>query len=107
MADDDEQYRRLIDRLVRSCREGQGQISARRFRVGVWNDNAFPGGAMDPAKGEDPDWMRSAREEMYREQHSINLLLDRASNEDREILADCWPKRLSEEFTRRWRRCTR
>ena len=35
-----EQYRELIDALVRACREGQGQIGRRRVRHGVWNSNA-------------------------------------------------------------------
>jgi YbgC/YbaW family acyl-CoA thioester hydrolase len=39
MASDDRQrYRTLIDRLVRSCREGQGQITAGRARRGVLAD---------------------------------------------------------------------
>ena len=32
-------YRQMIDAMVVSC-AGQGQISAQRVRVGVWNDNA-------------------------------------------------------------------
>lgn len=31
-----EQYRRVIDDLVRSCREGQGQIVPKRVRAGQW-----------------------------------------------------------------------
>ncbi len=30
----------MIDRLVRSCNEGQGQIGPRRAKAGVWNANA-------------------------------------------------------------------
>jgi hypothetical protein len=33
-------YKRVIDRLVHSCLEGQGQIGARRARAGLWNANA-------------------------------------------------------------------
>ena len=33
-------YRQMIDAMVVSCAQGQGQISAQRVRVGVWNDNA-------------------------------------------------------------------
>ena len=33
-------YRHLIDQLVEVCREGQGQISARRVIQGAWNQTA-------------------------------------------------------------------
>jgi hypothetical protein len=52
---------------VRVCREGQGQISARRARAGIWNTNATP------------DYIQY--------QHEINEFLARLSVQDREILA--------------------
>lgn len=60
-------YREMVDALVRMCREGQGQIGARRVRQGVWNKNAS----------------HSA----LPEQHQINLLLQRLSPSDRDIIA--------------------
>ncbi len=61
-------YRDAIDELVRMCREGQGQIGARRARHGVWNP--------------------SATTDYLADQHEINLLLARMPAEDREILAN-------------------
>jgi hypothetical protein len=60
-------YRDMIDALVISCKEGQGQIGARRVREGVWN--------------------KSARPDYIPDQHQINLLLARLSAADREIIA--------------------
>ena len=60
-------YRELIDELVRVCKDGQGQIGARRARNGVWNQNAT--------------------KDFIPEQHEINLLLKRLSSADREVLA--------------------
>ncbi len=60
-------YRELIDELVRVCKDGQGQIGARRARDGVWNQNAT--------------------KDFIPEQHEINLLLNRMPPADREILA--------------------
>ena len=60
-------YRAIIDLLVEVCHNGQGQIGARRARVGIWNVNATPEFAPD--------------------QHEINLLLSRMPDADREILA--------------------
>jgi hypothetical protein len=60
-------YREIIDELVRSCHDGQGQIGARRARDGVWNKNA------------------SARS--LPDQHEVNLLLKRMTSADREVLA--------------------
>jgi hypothetical protein len=60
-------YRDVIDELVRMCHDGQGQIGARRVREGVWNENA--------------------KADFIPEQHQINLLLERLSPSDREILA--------------------
>jgi hypothetical protein len=60
-------YREMIDELVRVCKDGQGQIGARRVRAGVWNANATP--------------------DFIPDQHAINLLLKRLSAEDREIIA--------------------
>ena len=64
----DTAYRDLIDALVLSCNEGQGQIGPRRARAGVWNpsaDSVDDGG----------------------EQARINDLLRRLTVEDREVLA--------------------
>ena len=60
-------YRRVIDELVRVCHEGQGQIGPRRARAGVWNQNATA--------------------EFIPDQNQINLLLQRLSAADREVLA--------------------
>ena len=60
-------FRELIDELVRVCKDGRGQIGARRAREGVWNQNAT--------------------RDFIPEQHEINLLLKRMSPADREILA--------------------
>jgi hypothetical protein len=62
-------YRALIDELVHSCRDGQGQIGARRVRAGIWNANA------DDPSLDIPD------------QRAINDLLRRLSADDREVLA--------------------
>lgn len=56
-------YRKMID----VCKHGQGQIGARRVRTGVWNKNAT--------------------QDFIPDQHAINLLLQRLSTEDREIIA--------------------
>ena len=60
-------YRELIDALVQACKHGQGQIGARRAREGVWNRNAKP--------------------DFIPDQYEINLLLERMSAHDRELLA--------------------
>jgi hypothetical protein len=67
-------YRDIIDRLVRECRDGQGQLDARRVRAGVWNANAGPG--------------------FIEDQHEVNQLLARMPGADREIVA----RILAEEF---------
>jgi len=69
MTDDRTQYRRLIDRLVWACRDGQGQIGSRRARAGVWNANA------DAEPAAMPD------------QHAMNDLLRRLDPTVREVLA--------------------
>lgn len=70
MASDDRQrYRTLIDRLVRSCREGQGQIPASRARRGVWNFNAIT----------QPDEIPG--------QQRMNEVLAAISEADRQVLA--------------------
>ncbi len=56
-------YRDAIDSLVQMCRDGQGQIGARRARAGVWIEYATP------------------------EIDAINLLFARMSQADREVLA--------------------
>jgi hypothetical protein len=60
-------YRHVIEQLVRVCREGQGQMGARRVRNGIWIQNA------------------SAN--TLPKQHEINLLLKRLSPEDQAIIA--------------------
>lgn len=60
-------YRKMIDELVRMCQDGQGQIGARRIREGVWDSNA--------------------NQDLNPEQHQINLLLKRLSSSDRELIA--------------------
>jgi hypothetical protein len=60
-------YREVIDALVQMCKNGQGQIAARRAISGVWNENAT--------------------QEFIPDQHEINLFLTRLSPSDREILA--------------------
>lgn len=74
MKDDDRNYRELIDELVQQCKEGQGQIAARRTRDGVWNKNA------------------SAKK--MPEQHRFNSLLKALTPKQREVLADM----LAEQF---------
>jgi len=60
-------YREVIDELVDMCHNDQGQISARRTRDGVWNQNATA------------DYLS--------DQHEMNILLSRMSAADREVLA--------------------
>jgi hypothetical protein len=60
-------YRAVIDKMVRVCREGQGQIGPDRARAGLWNQNATP--------------------HLIPEQHAINVLLQRLSVAEREVLA--------------------
>jgi hypothetical protein len=60
-------FRELIDELVQVCKSGQGQIGARRAREGVWNQNAT--------------------RDFIPDQYEINLLLERMSAHDREVLA--------------------
>src|SRR5207244_10238350 len=61
-------YRDFIDALVHVCKDGQGQIGPRRARAGVWNKNATSDSIPD--------------------QYKINLLLERLSPEEREIIAE-------------------
>lgn len=60
-------YRDVIDELVDMCHNDQGQISARRARDGVWNQNATA------------DYLS--------DKHEMNVLLSRMSAADREVLA--------------------
>ena len=60
-------YRAFIDEMVAVCRNGQGQIGARRARAGLWNQNATP--------------------DSMSEQHAINVLLARLDVSEREVLA--------------------
>jgi hypothetical protein len=60
-------YKEMIDALVKTCKDGQGQIGSKRARRGTWNQNATA--------------------EFIPDQHQINLLLKRLSPTDREIFA--------------------
>ena len=60
-------YRQVIDALIEMCQHGQGQITARWTRSGVWNPNATP-------------------DEMPLD-HRMNLLLARLSADERDALA--------------------
>ncbi|MCB9617102.1 MAG: hypothetical protein H6722_32130 [Sandaracinus sp.] len=71
---EDQRYRDVVDALVAACREGQGQIGARRARAGVWNANASPTSLPD--------------------QHTRNLLLGALTPTQRETLAQM----LTEQF---------
>src|SRR5215510_14154139 len=64
--------RDVIDHLVDVCRNGQGQIAARRVRAAVWNANASA--------------------EFLHDQHEINLFLGRMAATDRDILAQLLAK---------------
>lgn len=63
-------YRRVIDEMVRACREGQAQIGARRAREGVWNRNA-----------------RDNSDDLLADQYAMNKLLARLDEADREVIA--------------------
>src|SRR5262245_1714454 len=65
-------YRDVIDHLVDVCRNGQGQIAARRVRAAVWNANASA--------------------EFLHDQHEINLFLGRMAATVRDILAQLLAK---------------
>ena len=70
-------YRQVIDAMVVECATGQGQVSAHRIRVGLWNEVAE----------EEPQELP--------EQHAMNALLARLSPEEREVLAQLF----AEEFS--------
>ena len=61
------EYRAFIDEMVEVCRDGQGQIGARRAREGLWNENATA--------------------DFLPDQHAVNLLLRRLDSSEREVLA--------------------
>lgn len=63
-------YRQMIDAMVVSCLEAQGQVSAQRIRSGVWNANA-----------------EEVPETASPEQHLMNALLASLSLAQREALA--------------------
>lgn len=69
-------YRQMIDAMVLACAQGQGQVSAERVRVGVWNANAAEVADVDPS------------------QLAMNTLLAGLAAEQREVLA----VRFAEEF---------
>ena len=60
-------YRQVIDALVRMCKDGQGDVGARRARAGLWNPNATP--------------------DTLPEEHQANMLLGRLSTSERTLLA--------------------
>lgn len=62
-------YRQMIDAMVVSCATGQGQVSAQRIRLGVWNANAHEIADVDPS------------------QQAMNVLLGSLSESQREALA--------------------
>jgi hypothetical protein len=66
--DNREQYRRLIDQLVHSCQDGQGQIGPDRARRGTWNREASGQPGM-------------------RDQQLVNDILSRMSPAERDVLA--------------------
>ncbi len=66
---EDRLYKTVIDRLVRDCRRGQGQIGKKRAIAGVWNANATAA---------TPD---------LRDQYEANLLLARLPRKDRQVIA--------------------
>lgn len=61
-------YRKFIDSMVDMCRNGQGQIGANRVASGIWKKNA--------------------NANYIPEQHKINLLIQRLSLTEREVLAE-------------------
>ena len=67
MTDDQQRCRGLIDRLVQACQAGQGQIGPRRVREGIWNVHATA--------------------ESMPDQHAVNEVLARMSDDDREVVA--------------------
>ncbi len=81
-------YRDIIDDLVKMCHQGQGQISAYKVREGVWNSNATPEAI---AAQEDSDVLPPEVDAEFRkmltDDYKVNLLLNRLSSDDREILA--------------------
>lgn len=76
MTDDHLLYRTVIDALVVQCRDGQGQVSARRVLTGVWNENAELVDDAAPA------------------QHGMNVLLESLTPEQRAVLSGLF----AEEF---------
>lgn len=62
-------YRQMIDAMVVLCAQGQGQVSAQRIRLGIWNANAEAAASADP------------------HQHTMNALLSSLTPEQREALA--------------------
>jgi hypothetical protein len=82
-------YRDIIDSLVKMCHEGQGQISARRVRDGIWDPNATPESlAAEEDDGILPPEVVAEIHRMKAKELEINLFLKRLTLEDREILAD-------------------
>lgn len=68
--DEREQYRSLIDALVRECRSGQGTVLPAWARRGTWSTYAL----------DHPDEMAAERR--------INELLARLSSADRDVVAE-------------------
>lgn len=69
-----QKYRDIIDRLVEECHEGQGALSAKRVRSGVWNANSTP--------------------DFLEDQYKINQLLSSLNDDQREVMANM----LADEF---------
>lgn len=76
MTEDRSLYRAVIEALVVQCRDGQGQVSARRVVAGVWNENA------------------EAVDDVAPDQHEMNVLLDALTPQQRTVLAELF----AEEF---------
>jgi hypothetical protein len=70
----------VIDHLVDACRNGQGQIAARRVRAAVWNENASA--------------------EFLHDQHEINLLLGAWLQLIATFSLNYWQRRSSLECSR-------
>lgn len=83
-----QEYRHIIDALVEMCRDGQGQIGARRVREGLWNCNATPEAIADRhGNGVLPSEVEAEFRMGLAEDLEINRFLTRLTAEDREVLA--------------------
>lgn len=80
--DDRVAYRQIIDRLVDSCKRGQGQITRQRVVEGVWRRH--PG---QTAWSDVPEWMREVTEEFAKQSLAVDELLARLDDAERDTLA--------------------